>query len=166
MQSLTGLDATFLYLETPEMPMHVGSFNLCQLPDGFKGSFHQAVIEHIGKRLHLAPVFSRKLVFMPMDLGHPLWVEADTVDIGFHIRRADPAKKGAPPMLLSAAHKLCAKLHSELIDRDFPLWEFYIFERVKLPDGRVVAAFFSKIHHAALDGKGGVLLAKDRKSVV
>ena len=159
MQSLTGLDATFLYLETPEMPMHVGSFNLCQLPAGFKGSFHKAVIEHISKRLHLAPVFSRKLVFMPMDLGHPLWVEADKVDIGFHIRRADPAKKGAAPMPLAAAHKLCAKLHSELIDRDFPLWEFYIFERVKLPDGRVVAAFFSKIHHAALDGKGGVLLA-------
>ena len=35
-----------------------------------------AVIEHIGKRLHLAPVFSCKLVFMPLDLGHPLWVGA------------------------------------------------------------------------------------------
>ena len=81
MKSLTGLDATFLYLETPEMPMHVGSFNLCCLPAGFKGSFHEAVMAHIGKRMHLAPVFSRKLVFMPLDLGHPLWVEADSVDI-------------------------------------------------------------------------------------
>ena len=159
MQSLTGLDATFLYLETPEMPMHIGSFNLCQLPAGFKGSFHKAVIDHVSKRLHLAPVFSRKLVFMPMDLGHPLWVEADAVDIGFHIRRADPAKKGAAPMPLAKAHALCAQLHSELIDRNYPLWEFYVFERVKLPDGQVVSAFFSKIHHAALDGKGGVLLA-------
>lgn len=41
MKSLTGLDATFLYLETPEIPMHVGSPNLCELPAGFKGSFHQ-----------------------------------------------------------------------------------------------------------------------------
>lgn len=159
MKSLTGLDATFLYLETPDMPMHVGSFNLCELPAGFRGSFHKAVKEHIGKRMHLAPVFSRKLVFMPFDLGHPLWVEAESVDIGFHIRRADPAKKGAPPMTLAAAHKLCAKLHGELIDRNFPLWEFYIFDRIKLPDGKVVAGFFSKIHHAALDGKGGVMLA-------
>jgi len=159
MKSLTGLDATFLYLETPEMPMHVGSFNLCELPTGFKGSFHKAVKDHIGKRMHLAPVFSRKLVFMPFDLGHPLWVEADSVDIGFHIRRADPAKKGAPPMTLAAAHKLCAQLHGELIDRNFPLWEFYIFDRIQLPDGKVVAGFFSKIHHAALDGKGGVMLA-------
>ena len=43
MKSLSGLDATFLYLETPETPMHVGSLNLYELPAGFKGSFHKAV---------------------------------------------------------------------------------------------------------------------------
>lgn len=166
MKSLTGLDATFLYLETPEMPMHVGSLNLCELPAGFKGSFHKAVKAHIAKRMHLAPVFSRKLVFMPLDLGHPLWVDADAVDIDFHIRRADSAKKGAShqnsAMTLAEVHKLCAQLHSEVIDRNFPLWEFYIFDRIQLPasqGGKVVAGFFSKIHHAALDGKGGVMLA-------
>ena len=162
MKSLTGLDATFLYLETPEMPMHVGSFNLCELPPGFKGSFHQQVTQHIAKRMHLAPVFSRKLVFMPLDLGHPLWVEADKVDIGFHIRRADPGKKTVAPMMLAEAHKLCAQLHGKLIDRNFPLWEFYVFDRIQLPasqGGTTVAGFFSKIHHAALDGKGGVMLA-------
>ena len=148
------------------MPMHVGSFNLCELPAGFQGSFHQEVTRHIANRLHLAPVFSRKLVFMPLDLGHPLWVEADAVDIGFHIRRADNAKKGTAPMTLAEAHKLCAELHGELIDRNFPLWEFYVFDRIQLPDlsgkakgGKIVAGFFSKIHHAALDGKGGVMLA-------
>lgn len=162
MKSLTGLDATFLYLETPEMPMHVGSFNLCELPAGFKGSFHKEVTKHIASRMHLAPVFSRKLVFMPLDLGHPIWVEADSVDVGFHIRRADSAKKSAAPMTLAEAHKLCAQLHGELIDRNYPLWEFYVFDRIKLPEsqgGKVVAGFFSKIHHAALDGKGGVMLA-------
>ena len=166
MKSLTGLDATFLYLETPEMPMHVGSFNLCALPAGLKGGFHKAVTAHISKRMHLAPVFSRKLVFMPLDIGHPLWVEADEVDIGFHIRRADPRKKGEPPMTLANAQKLCAQLHAELIDRNFPLWEFYVFDQIQLPidhqsahAGQVVGGFFSKIHHAALDGKGGVMLA-------
>jgi diacylglycerol O-acyltransferase / wax synthase len=191
MKSLTGLDATFLYLESPEMPMHVGSFNLCELPKGFRGSFHKAVTKHIASRMHLAPVFSRKLVAMPLDLGHPLWVEADSVDIGFHVRRvgppqastapkggsavhevasvgakkssrADSAKKGEAPMTLAAAHKRCAQLHSELIDRRFPLWEFHIFDRIQLPEsmgGQVVGGFLSKIHHAALDGKGGVMLA-------
>ena len=86
MKSLSGLDATFLYLETPETPMHVGSLNLYELPQGFKGSFHSAVKAHIAKRMHLAPIFSRRLAFMPLDLGHPIWVEADMVDVDFHIR--------------------------------------------------------------------------------
>lgn len=157
MKSLTGLDATFLYLETPEMPMHVGSLNLCELPAGFKGSFHKAVQQHIASRMHLAPVFSRKLVFMPFDLGHPLWVEAESVDIDFHIRRVPCSAQ--KPMTLAQAHTLVAQLHSELIDRTHPLWEFYVFDAIKLPSGQRVGGFFSKIHHAALDGKGGVMLA-------
>ena len=166
MKSLTGLDATFLYLETPETPMHVGSLNLCELPPGFKGSFHKAVKEHIGRRMHLAPVFGRKLVSVPFNLGHPIWVEADSVDTAFHIRRADPGKKGATALTLAEVHRLCARLHGEVIDRDYPLWEFYVFDRIQLPanypdglGGKIVAGFFSKIHHAALDGKGGVMLA-------
>ena len=62
-------------------------------------------------------------------------------------------------MTLAEAHELCAQLHGELIDRNYPLWEFYVFDRIKLPDGNIVGGFFSKIHHAALDGKGGVMLA-------
>ncbi len=159
MHTLTGLDASFLYLETPEMPMHVGSFNLCELPAGFKGSLHKAVQKHVRQRLHLAPVFTRKLMGMPLNLGHPAWVDAPAVDIDFHIRRADTAPKGARPMTLAEAHQRCAQLHSELLDRRFPLWEFHVFDRIALPDGRIVAGFLSKIHHAALDGKGAVLLA-------
>lgn len=157
MKSLTGLDATFLYLETPEMPMHVGSLNLCELPAGFKGSFHKAVKAHIASRMHLAPIFSRKLLFMPFDIGHPLWVEAESVDINFHVRRVPCSAQ--KPMTLAQAHTLVAKLHSELIDRAHPLWEFYVFDAIKLPSGERVGGFFSKIHHAALDGKGGVMLA-------
>lgn len=159
MQTLTGLDASFLYLETPEMPMHVGSFNLCELPAGFKGSFHKAVQKQVARRLHLAPVFTRKLLLMPLNLGHPAWTEAESVDIDFHIRRADPARKGAAPMTLAEVHERCAQLHGELLDRRFPLWEFNVFDRIVLPDGRIVAGFLSKIHHAALDGQGAVMLA-------
>lgn len=159
MHTLSGLDASFLYLETPEMPMHVGSFNLCELPAGFKGSFHKAVQKHVRQRLHLAPVFTRQLMRMPLNLGHPAWIDAPAVDIHFHVRRADKARKGARPMTLAEAHQRCAQLHSELLDWRFPLWEFHVFDRIALPDGRIVAGFLSKIHHAALDGKGAVLLA-------
>ena len=158
MKSLSGLDATFLYLETPETPMHVGSLNLYELPKGFKGSFHQAVKEHIGKRMHLAPIFSRRLAFMPFDLGHPIWVEADKVDIGFHIRKV-PGRQ----LTVRQAEAMAAKLHGQLIDREHPLWEFHVFDNIKAPAGMAVegklVGFYSKIHHAALDGKGGTVLA-------
>ena len=55
-KSLTSLDATFLYLEIPDMPMHVGSFNLCALPACFKGGLHKAVMAHIGKCMHLVSI--------------------------------------------------------------------------------------------------------------
>ena len=158
MKSLSGLDATFLYLETPETPMHVGSLNLYELPAGFKGSFHKVLQAHIAKRMHLAPVFSRKLAFMPLDLGHPLWVEADEVDLDFHIRKV----KGAS-MTVRQAEAMAARLHGELIDRKHPLWEFYVFDNIKQPPGLdaggKLVGFYSKIHHAALDGKGGTVLA-------
>ena len=93
--------------------------NLCELPAGFKGSFHKAVQRHIASRMHLAPVFSRKLVFMPFDLGHPMWVAAESVDVDFHIRRVPCSAE--KPMSLAQAHTRVATLHSELIDRAHPL---------------------------------------------
>jgi diacylglycerol O-acyltransferase len=154
MKTLSGLDATFLYLESPEMPMHVGSLNLYELPPGFKGSFYKEVSAHIGRRMHLAPIFSRKLAFMPLNIGHPLWVEAGQVDLAYHVRKI----KGVN-LTVRQVEAMAAELHGKLIDRSRPLWEFYVFDSVKLPDGRKCAAFYSKVHHAALDGKGGMVLA-------
>jgi WS/DGAT/MGAT family acyltransferase len=158
MKTLSGLDATFLYLETPETPMHVGSLHLYELPRGFKGSFRKAVRDHIARRMHLAPIFSRRLAFMPFDLGHPIWVEADAVDLDFHIR-----KVAGGALTVKQAEAAAARLHGQLIDREHPLWEFHIFEDIKVPKGMPVegrlVGFYSKIHHAALDGKGGTVLA-------
>lgn len=158
MKTLSGLDATFLYLETPQTPMHVGSLHFYELPAGFRGSFHEAVQEHIGRRMHLAPIFTRRLAFMPFDLGHPMWVESDGVDIDFHIRR-----EGSRRMTVRQVQAAAARLHGLLVDREHPLWEFHVFEDVTAPrdwnvQGRL-AGFYSKIHHAALDGKGGTVLA-------
>ncbi|MES2786815.1 MAG: wax ester/triacylglycerol synthase family O-acyltransferase [Pseudomonadota bacterium] len=158
MKSLSGLDATFLYLETPETPMHVGSLNLYELPSGFKGSFHQVVTQHIATRMHLAPIFSRRLAFMPLNLGHPTWVDAESVDLSFHIRKV-PGKT----LTVRQAEAMAATLHGQLIDRERPLWEFHIFDSIRPDagmklDGKLVG-FYSKIHHAALDGKGGTVLA-------
>lgn len=158
MKSLSGLDATFLYLETPETPMHVGSFSLYELPRGFRGSFHRAVKEHIARRMHLAPVFSRQLASMPFGLGHPIWVEADSVDLDFHVRKVPGGQ-----LSVRQAEARVARLHGQLIDRAHPLWEFHVFDDIRPPAGMVIegrlAGVYSKIHHAALDGKGGTVLA-------
>lgn len=158
MKTLSGLDATFLYLETPETPMHVGSLHLYELPASFKGSFHAAVTQHMQKRIHLSGIFTRRLAFMPFDLGHPIWVNDEDFDIRFHIRKATTSRASTRPTV-KMVEAMTARLHSQLMDRARPLWEFYVFDSVLRPDGKVCAAFYSKIHHAALDGKGGTVLA-------
>lgn len=155
MDQLSGLDASFLYLETAEMPMHVGSFCLYEKPAGLKGSLRKAIQAHIAKRLHLAPIFTRKLKHMPLELGHPVWIQSDKIDLNFHIRSAT-----GRTLTVREAEEMCARLHAQRMDRDHPLWEFHVFERIKRPDGSICAGLYSRVHHSALDGKGGTVLAQ------
>ncbi|MBX7221861.1 MAG: wax ester/triacylglycerol synthase family O-acyltransferase [Blastocatellia bacterium] len=151
MKHLTGVDATFLYLETPETPMHVGSLSLFDLPDGYQGDFYEEVKAHVVKRMHLAPVFTRKLELMPFELANPIWVDDDDIDLDYHVRRIILPKPGTMEQL----ETYVGRLHSSLLDRSRPLWEFYIIEG--LSTGQI--AFYSKIHHAAIDGQAGVAVA-------
>ena len=152
MQHLSALDALFLYLETPETPMHVGSLFLLEKPKGHRGSFYPNIRRLIESRMHLASLFSRKLAFMPFDLANPIWVHDDNVDLDWHIRSMILPKPGSAAQLEAAV----AKLHEGMLDRDRPLWQFTIIEG--LASGEV--AFTSRIHHAGLDGQGGVALAQ------
>ena len=148
---LSALDALFLYLETPETPMHVGSLILMEKPRGHKSSFYKNIRKHVASRMHLAPLFSRKLAFMPFDLANPIWVDADEIDLDWHIESLKLPKPGTRLQLETAV----AKLHEGMLDRDRPLWQFTVIEG--LESGEV--GFYAKIHHAGLDGQGGVALA-------
>ena len=158
MDHLSGLDATFLYMETAETPMHVGSLNLYQLPAGYQGEFVDDLRAHIAMRMHLVPVFQRKLVNMPFELANPIWVTDDDVDLEYHIRSTVLPKPGNREQL----DRLVGRLHSSLLDRSRPLWEFYVIEGVQsppdAPPGTRYVAFYSKLHHAAIDGGAGVAL--------
>jgi hypothetical protein len=149
---LSALDALFLYLETPETPMHVGSLILMEKPRGHNSSFYKNIRNHVASRMHLAPLFSRKLAFMPFDLANPIWVVADEIDLDWHIESVKLPKPGTRVQLEAAV----AKLHEGMLDRDRPLWRFTVIEG--LESGEV--AFYAKIHHAGLDGQGGVALAQ------
>ncbi|WP_181360604.1 wax ester/triacylglycerol synthase family O-acyltransferase [Variovorax sp. WS11] len=152
MDHLSGMDASFLHLETPESPMHVGSLQLIDLPPGYEGDFAEDAKKYLSGRLHLASVFVRKLAMMPFDLANPVWVDDDDLDLDHHIHHVIMPRPGT----LAQLERLVGRLHSSLLDRSRPLWEMHIIEG--LQTGQV--ALYSKMHHAAIDGQAGVAVAK------
>ena len=155
MKQLSGLDATFLYLETPEMPMHVGALSVYQLPAGFKGKFLTAVRQHMAARMPVAGVLRRRLWWMPLNLANPAWVDAEP-DLKQHIVEIKLPKGSGMPELEAAV----SRLHPILLDRKKPLWKFHVFEGLALaPNGARRVAIYSQLHHAAVDGQAAVALA-------
>lgn len=159
MDHLSALDAAFLYIETPETPMHVGSLHVCELPPGYSGDFVRDVRAHIARRLHLAPVFRRRLQAMPFDLANPVWVQDDDPDLEVHIRSVELPAPGSREQL----DVLVGELHSIPLDRSRPLWEFHVIEGLQTPPdapaGSRHVGFYSKVHHASLDGASAAVLA-------
>jgi WS/DGAT/MGAT family acyltransferase len=152
MNHLSGMDASFLHLETPEMPMHVGSLQIGDLPEGYAGDYYEDVKRWMGTRMHLASVFQRKLALMPFDLANPVWVDDEDVDLDYHVRHVILPRPGTKLQL----EQYVARLHSSLLDRSRPLWEVYVIEG--LNTGQV--AIYTKMHHSAIDGQAGVAIAK------
>lgn len=152
MNHLSASDAMFLHTETPEMPMHVGSLNVMDLPPGYDGDFYEDAKAHMRARLHLADVLTRKLALMPFDMSDPVWVEDEDIDLEHHVRHVTLPKPGTNRQL----QQLVARLHSTLLDRSRPLWEFYVIDGLK--SGQV--ALYTKAHHAGIDGQAGVALGR------
>jgi len=149
-ERLSGLDASFLYMETPTLHMHVAItavFDPSTVPGGY--SFRR-VRQLINDRIPLAPVFQRRLVEVPMRLGHPVWVDDPEFDIDNHVRRAAlPSPGGMRELGDFAADVISRQLH-----RDRPLWEMWIVEGVE--DGKI--ALVAKMHHSTVDGVSGAEL--------
>ena len=90
MKQLSGLDASFLYLETAEMPMHVGALHVFELPAGYDGDFAADMREHIATRLPLVPALRRKLAWMPLNLAAPHRAHrVDLNDLDWLVRELD-----------------------------------------------------------------------------
>ena len=155
MKQLSGLDAAFLHLETPEMPMHVGALHVLELPAGTRGSFTLALRKHIASRLPIAPSLRRRLAPLPMNLANPAWVPA-VPDMKDHIV-THQLPKGSGMAELEA---LVGELHPVLLDRSRPLWKFHVIEGLAPgPNKLRRVALYSQLHHAAVDGQAAVALA-------
>jgi WS/DGAT/MGAT family acyltransferase len=150
MHRLSGLDASFLYLETSSQLLHVCGLVIVDpstMPGGY--SFHK-LADELATRIKVLPAFRRKLHAVPLDLDHPIWVEDHDFDVHNHLRRIAVAAPGGRAELAD----LCGTLASQPIDRSRPLWEMWVVEG--LPDGRI--AILAKMHHACVDGVTGASL--------
>jgi len=147
MERMSGLDASFLYFETPNMHMHVVGvivFDPSTAPGGY--DFEQ-VKEMLKGRLHLVPQFRRKLAPVPFNVHHPVWVEDSEFDLDYHVRRIGCPAPGGQHELA----ELVGDIASRQLDRNYPLWEMHIVEG--LENGYV--ASIAKMHHCTIDGVSG-----------
>src|SRR5215213_1608455 len=148
MKRLTGLDASFLYMETPTSPMHVAGLYVYD-PSGTPGGYSFEKVEQVVReRLHLLPPYRQRVVEIPFQLYHPLWIEDPDFDLHYHLRRAALPAPGGKAELAEVA----ADIMSRPLDRNRPLWEMWLVEGL---EGGLVACI-SKTHHAAIDGASGV----------
>ncbi|URW74573.1 wax ester/triacylglycerol synthase family O-acyltransferase [Sphingomonas donggukensis] len=158
MHQLSGQDASFVYLETPHTPMHIGSVGIYDPSTAPGGRVRfKDILAFVASRLGGARSFRQRLVRVPLDLDHPYWIEDPDFDIEFHIRHiALPAPGDWRQLCIQVA-----RLHARPLDLNKPLWEFTIVEGLDniagLPKG--CFALVAKVHHAAIDGMSGVELS-------
>ncbi len=153
MDRLSGLDASFLYLETHAQLMHVCGVIVLDpgtVPGGYSFARTQASIE---ARVRDVPAFTRRLRRVPLDLDHPVWVRDRRFDIERHVHRLAPPAPGGYRELM----ELTSHLAGLPLDRSRPLWEMWVIEGYAAGGAdRVVV--FSKMHHATVDGVSGANL--------
>jgi diacylglycerol O-acyltransferase / wax synthase len=147
---LSGMDAAFLYAETSDAPLHViGALVLESCGRGPREDFRR-IRAQIERRLCSLPLLRRKLINVPLGLGHPVWSDDPGFDLDAHLLRAALPAPGGERELLD----VIARIAEVPLRRGRPLWEIWVVEG--LQRGRI--ALVVKIHHAAVDGIGGALL--------
>jgi WS/DGAT/MGAT family acyltransferase len=159
MEQLTGQDASFLYSETPNAPLHVASlaiYDQTQVSGGYLR--FTDILASNAERIHLSGTMRRKVVRVPMDLDHPYWVEDKTFDLEYHIRHISLPAPGDWRQL----YILAARIMARGLDMSKPPWEMYYIEGLDNLDGLPDNCFavIAKTHHCAIDGASTVALAE------
>jgi WS/DGAT/MGAT family acyltransferase len=156
MQRLSGLDASFLYLETAAQPLHVCSIlelDTSTMPGGYT---FDRLRDELALRIKAMPQFREKLADSRFNPDHPVWVEDEDYDVDRHLHRIGlPAPGGRQELA-----EICGHIASLPLDRSRPLWETWVIENIAGTDphagGRL--AVMTKVHHAGVDGVTGANL--------
>ena len=145
MKRLSLLDALFLYMETPETPMHVASVTIFNRRR--RRTTASSASASMSRPDDLMPSYRRRLASTPLGIDHPVWVIEDKLDLDYHIRHQALPKPGG----MEELRALIGRLHAVPLDRSRPLWEYHFIEG--LEDGGF--AVYIKVHHSTMDGARG-----------
>jgi diacylglycerol O-acyltransferase len=145
MDRLKPLDALFIEAEDmdPHTSMAIASIAVFEGPPPAQEEF----LAFLAGRLPLVPIYRRKLREVPFRLGWPVWVDDPDFDLRYHVRRTALPAPGGDKQLAD----LMARVMSQRLDRDHPLWEYWVIEG--LAGDRW--ALISKVHHCMVDGVSG-----------
>jgi WS/DGAT/MGAT family acyltransferase len=150
MRQLSGIDVSFLNMETSTVFGHVSSLNIYDPSTAPGGAGLEVTKNIILEKLDQLAPFRRRLAEVPLGLDLPYWVEDANFDIDFHVRHHAVAPPGTNEQLAEAVSRIV----SRPLDRSRPLWELYVIEG--LEGGRI--AQLTKVHHATIDGASGALM--------
>jgi diacylglycerol O-acyltransferase / wax synthase len=140
---LTTQDASFLYFERANQPMHGVGVAV------YEGRMTlDEVTQVIAQRLHLMTRFRQKVVPAPFGITHPTWQDDPDFDIGNHLTEETLPAPGDDQMMAKAI----AKQLVPPLDRSRPLWKMVVVHG--RADGNT--AILSMFHHAMVDGVSGV----------
>lgn len=155
MRQLQGMDSSFVAMESPHSPMHIGSV-LIYNPETAPGGFvrFKDILSFIESRMQLSKTMRQRLVRVPFDLDYPYWIEDPDFDLEYHVRHVALPKPGDWRQLCIQA----ARIHARPLDLDRPPWEFTVVEGLDAVEGYPPGcfAFVTKVHHAAIDGMSGI----------
>ena len=148
MQRLSGMDASFLYMETPTLHTHVvGTLILDPSTMPKPRNPFDALEELLRARLHLVPQFRWMVRMVPLNIDHPVFVDDPDFDLGRHVKRSALPSPGSREQLA----EFIGMIASVPLNRDRPMWKMWMVEG--LEDGNV--ALVSKMHHSGIDGSTG-----------
>lgn len=144
---LTSMDASFLYFEKPEAPMHIGSVSV------FEGEIpFEDFVRNVESKIHLLPRYQQLITPDPFNIGHPTWEFDSQFDIRNHIFNLRLDAPGSEEELSN----LSSQLMASMMDRGKPLWDVYIVHGLEGGNSAMIA----RVHHCMVDGVSGVDLLK------
>lgn len=159
LKQLSPQDASFVYLETPATPMHIGSLALYDASDSPFGELtEKKIMNFFNQRLRAWTNARQRLVRVPLEADYPYWIEDRDFDIEYHIRRIGLPNPASEQELQTLAERIFARP----LDLARPPWEIYVIEGLDKIPGLAPKSFalLTKTHHAAVDGASGFHLVQ------